>query len=78
MPVSNEKVYEALFYIKSELPLQILEKLSMMPYIGSAKKREQVKNYQRLTFKMKNMQSLFFHFMNKEYVYQQPTSDLIW
>lgn len=39
-PITNERVYEALFFIQSELPLQILEKLSMMPYIGSAKKRE--------------------------------------
>jgi len=27
---------------------------------------------------MKDMQEIFFHFMNKEYIYESKTSDLIW
>jgi hypothetical protein len=38
--ISNEKVYNTLFYLKTELPLKILEKISELPYFGNESKRE--------------------------------------
>jgi len=57
-------VYDQLFYLTNALPLEAMAKLAEMPYIGNEKNREQVKNFQRLTTKMKDMQEIFFHFMN--------------
>ena len=35
-------------------------------------------NFKRLSNKMKDMQSIFFHFMNSEFVYLVSNSDKIW
>lgn len=54
--ISNEKIYDALYYINTELPLIILSKIAELPPpIGSEKKREDAKNFIRLTQKMKAM-----------------------
>jgi hypothetical protein len=77
IPVANEKIYNGLYFLTTDLPLQILEKMSEMPYLGSDKKREEVKTFTRLTSKMKDMQTVFFHFMNQEFIYDNKVSDII-
>jgi hypothetical protein len=48
-----------------------------MPYFGSEKKRDDVKNFRRLSTKMKEMQLTFFHFMNQEFIYDNKVSDKV-
>lgn len=76
--VANEKIKDALFYIKTQLPLEIMHRVAKLPKFGSKKKVEQVKNFKKLTKKMSEMQSLFFHFMNSEYIYDNDTGIRVW
>jgi hypothetical protein len=76
--IPNQKVLDMANYLSTDLPLQILEKISSLPYYGSEKKRSQVQEMQKLAAKMKAMQAIFFHFMNSEFIYESSNSDHIW
>lgn len=38
-PIPNQQVFNVANYLSTDLPLQILEKVSSLPYYGSEKKR---------------------------------------
>ena len=44
-PIANQKIYDGLVYLNTELPLQILERIAQLPYFGSEKKRNEVQNF---------------------------------
>jgi hypothetical protein len=43
--VSNERLYDALYYTTTELPLLIMEKIAKSPYFGNQRQLEKVKNF---------------------------------
>jgi hypothetical protein len=78
MAIENKSIFDALIYLKTSLPLEAMDIISKTPKIGSKAQRDRVKTLKRLTEKMNNMQDVFYHFMNKKYVYETKQSDLIW
>jgi len=76
--VSNEKIKDALFFLKTKLPLEIMHRVAKMPKFGNKKKVEQIKTFKKLTTKMSEMQKIFFHFMNSEYIYDNDTGIQVW
>lgn len=45
--IPNEQVYDALFYMTSTLPLEVMDRKAK--YIGSQKEKDQVANFKRLS-----------------------------
>jgi len=39
-PISNEKLYEAIYQVTTRLPLEIMHTIGKMPYIGSKQQVE--------------------------------------
>jgi hypothetical protein len=55
-----------------------MHRIAKLPKIGNKKKVEQVKTFKKLTKKMAEMQKIFFHFMNSEYIYDNDTGIKVW
>lgn len=55
-----------------------MHRVAKLPSVGNKKKVEQVKTFKKLTKKMAEMQKIFFHFMNSEYIYDNDTGIKVW
>jgi hypothetical protein len=55
--------------LTQQLPTEFMLYAASMPYIGNQQKFKKIQNFKRLLMKMKEVQSVFTHFANSQYIY---------
>ena len=68
--IDDYKTIKTLFYLRSQLPTNILEKVTSLPLIGNPKMNKQVKQLQFAYEKLDEMYDLFQHFTRNNWVYE--------
>jgi hypothetical protein len=60
--VKNEKLFKFLYFLRNDLPVRTLDKVSRIPGIGSAKLRKDVEKAKKINKRAWDLVYLFSHF----------------
>jgi hypothetical protein len=63
-------MFDAAYYFHKELPIKILDKVSKLPGLSTAKLRKTAKLANFVNIKIKELYSLFDHFITNEWIYE--------
>lgn len=68
--IDNKKLIKSLFYVRSQLPTLVLEKLAKIPFIGSPELTKNVALLKMANGKLNDMYELFSHFTLNQWIYE--------
>jgi alcohol-forming fatty acyl-CoA reductase len=68
--IPNETMFKARFFLKAELPVKIMEKLSKIPGIGTANLKKNVKKGKMMVSRAWETGILFDHFTTNSWIFE--------
>jgi hypothetical protein len=68
--VQNQNMYKTKFFLKQELPVKIMEKLSKIPGIGTSNLKKNVKKGKMMISRAWETALLFDHFTNNSWIFE--------
>jgi hypothetical protein len=68
--IENHKVLKARFFLTSELPIKVLEKISHIPGIGTPALKKNIKKGKLMVSRAWETSILFDHFTNNSWIYE--------
>lgn len=68
--IKNKKILKSVFYLTSELPTTVLEKISKIPGIASPKLSSNIKVLKMANKKVNDLYTLFEHFTTGEWIFE--------
>ncbi|CDW87851.1 male sterility protein [Stylonychia lemnae] len=68
--VANKKLYNALFFLRNDLPVRVLNKIAMIPGIGGPQMQKNAQKLQKINMRALSLGSMFEHFTNNEWIYE--------
>jgi hypothetical protein len=68
--VQNQNMYKTKFFLKQELPVKIMEKLSKIPGIGTSNLKKNVKKGKMMISRAWETGLLFDHFTNNSWIFE--------
>lgn len=68
--IPNRKLYTLKFNLAHEVPTKVMDVLSKVPGIGSAKMRKDVERLKKLNIRAWELGNTFVHFINHEWIFE--------